>query len=77
MTKTFRVRCTLLEGRYVDPDIMEVYNVDDPSECYPTGRRQFRIGDFLSEDDFYLENEGSITEQYLVAYNKRVGRLNY
>ena len=71
MTKTFRARCTVSESGHIDPDIVEIYNVEDSSECYPAGRRQFRIGDFLSEDDFYLENQGSIDKQYLVAYRIR------
>lgn len=68
MEKKFRVRCTLLEGKYIDPDIMEVYNLDDPSEFYPAGKGEFRSGQYLNEGEFYLEADSN---NNLLAYRKK------
>ena len=71
MPKTFRVRYTLIEGRFIDPDVMEVYNIDDSTECYPTGPREFRGGQFLGEDDFILHAIDPSNENNLMAFRKR------
>jgi hypothetical protein len=70
MSKVFRARCTVLEGGYVNPDLVEIYNVEDPTECYFTGRNQFRINQVLTPDDFYLVAQPYGDEEWLIAYRK-------
>lgn len=68
--KTFISRCTLLEGKYIDPNIVEIVNVDDPLEVYPAGHNQFKVNQKLTEDDFYLEPMTYYGENYIVAFRK-------
>jgi len=59
-------RCTPIKdanGR-IDIDVTEIYNVEDPSERYPTGFNQWRIGERIQEQDI-LFHEG-------LAYNKNL-----
>ena len=62
----------LLENKYINPDIMEVYNLEDPSECYPAGKGEFRSGQYLEEGDFYLQEMSSDSGgNYLMAFRKK------
>lgn len=68
--KTFRARCTVLQSGYINPDLVEIYNVEDPTEWYPTGRNQFRINQTLTPDDFYLVPYQYGDETWMIAYRK-------
>jgi len=68
--KQFRSRCKPLPGGYIDPDVLEIYNVDDPEEVYPAGHNQFRINQRLTEEDFYLESWEKDGEIFLFAFRK-------
>jgi len=70
MNKTFRARCTALESGYINPDLVEIYNVEDPTEWYPTGRNQFRINQTLTPEDFYLVPYRYGDETWMIAYRK-------
>lgn len=70
MPKQFRARCTVMEGGYINPDVVEIYNVDDPTEVYPAGKNQFRVGQFLSEEDFSLYWFPYGDEVWQVAFRK-------
>lgn len=68
--KTFKARCTPLQGGYIDPDIVEIYNVEDPDEVYQAGHNQFRVNQTLTEEDFYVEDYYHDGEIYLVAFRR-------
>ena len=70
-SKTFRARCTILEGGYINPDLVEIYNVEDPSEWYPAGRNQFKINQILTPNDFYLEPYKYGDETWWIAYRRK------
>ena len=70
MARTFRARCTAMEGGFVNPDVVEIYNVDNPTEIYPAGRNQFKINQSLSDEDFYLEPFAYGDERWWVAFRK-------
>lgn len=70
MLKKFRSRCTVLETGYVDPDIVEIYNIEDPTEVYPAGRNQFRINHVITEDEFYLSPFHHGDEIVMLAFRK-------
>lgn len=72
MTKQFRARCTVMQDGYVNPDVVEIYNIDDPNEVYPAGRNQFRINHVVTEDEFYLAPFQYGDEVWMVAYRKPV-----
>ena len=69
-TSIFRARCTLMEGWCIDPNLVEIYNVDDPTEIYFTGHNQFRIGQRLTTEEFYLQPEQYGDETWMVAYRR-------
>ena len=69
--KIFRARCTLMQDGYVNPDVVEIYNVEDPIECYPAGKNQFRINQTLTPNDFYLEPFKYGDETWWVAFRRK------
>ena len=69
MSKQFRARCLEMEGG-ISPDVLEIYNVNNPSETYLAGTNQFRSGQYLTEDEFYLESYMYGDEEWLIAFRK-------
>ena len=69
-TSIFRARCTVMDGGFVSPDLVEIYNVDDLTEIYPAGRNQFRINQRLTTEEFYLQPEQYGDETWWIAYRK-------
>lgn len=59
-----------MEGGYIDPSLVEIYNVDDLTEVYPAAHNQFRINQRLTTDEFYLEPYQYGDEVWMVAYRK-------
>lgn len=70
MSKKFRARCIKSESGYIDPDVVEIYNLDDPLECYPAGKNQFRVGQVLGEEEFYLHSFPYGDEILQIAFRK-------
>lgn len=68
--KKYRARCTVMEGGYINPDVVEIYNLEDPTEWYPAGKNQFRVGQVLTEDEFYLNPFHYGDEIWQVAFRK-------
>ena len=68
--KVFRARCTLLEGKYINPDVVEIVNEEDPSEVYMAGFHQFKVNQTLTEEEFYLEPWTYYGEEYMIAFRK-------
>lgn len=68
--KTYKARCTVLSSGHINPDIVEIYNVDNPTEWYPAGRNQFKINQVLSENDFYLEPFKQGDQEWWVAFRR-------
>lgn len=64
----FEARCTLINGKYINPDQVEIFNVDNPSECYPAARNQFRVGQVLTEEEFRLEEFQDQWGEYQLAF---------
>ena len=69
--KQFRVRCTAMEGGYVDPDLIEIYNEEDPTEWYPAVTKQFRINEVITESDFFLTPFNYGDEVWMIANRNR------
>lgn len=69
--KTFKAKCTVLADGLINPNIMEIYNVEDPTEWYPAGKNQFRINQILTENEFYLEPFAYGDERWWVAFRRR------
>lgn len=59
-----------MDGGFVSPDLVEIYNVDDLTEIYPAGRNQFRINQRLTTEEFYLQPEQYGDETWWIAYRK-------
>ena len=68
--KKYRARCTVMEGGYINPDVVEIYNLEDPTEWYPAGKNQFRVGQFLSVEEFSLYEFPYGDEIIMVAFRK-------
>lgn len=68
--KKFKARCTVMESGHINPDLVEIYNLDNPTEWYPTGRNQFRINQVLTEEEFYLEPYKYGDEVWMIAFRK-------
>jgi hypothetical protein len=73
--KKFKVRATKDKHGMIDPDIAELFNIDDPEEIFPTGRNEFRIGDVISSDDFILYERSINGVLVLEAYSKNSWRI--
>ena len=68
--KKFRVRPSKDKDGMIDPDILEVYHTEDPLMVFPAGRSEFRVGQYLSEEEFVLNKEYRQGEETWVAYAK-------
>lgn len=65
--KTYKCTPVKDEAGLIDIDITEIYNVNDPTERYPTGFNQWRIGECIPEQDIIFYEK--------VAYNKNLAYL--
>lgn len=59
-------RCTPIkdEKGYIDVDVTEIYNLENPLERYPAGFNQWRIGERIPEQEIIFYEK--------VAYNKNL-----
>jgi hypothetical protein len=64
MEKTFRCTPIRDDKGMLDIDVTEIYNLEDPSERYPTGFNQWRIGERIQEQDILFHEN--------IAYNKKL-----
>jgi hypothetical protein len=62
--KTFKVTPVKDKDGRIDIDVVEVYDINNPEERYPTAFNQFRIGEVLTEEDFIVQGG--------VVYNKKL-----
>lgn len=72
--KSFRARPAKDGNGMIDPNIMEIYNIENPEERYAAGRNEFRIGEYVNEDQLIIHEEMDGKVKKLVAYAKNSWR---
>ena len=62
--KTYHVELVVFEDGETNPEVMNLVNVNDTTDVIMVAPDEFKVGEIVTENNFYLEEVMMVDEQY-------------
>jgi hypothetical protein len=62
--KNYKVELVVFESGETNPEVMNLVNVNDTTDVIMVAPDEFKVGEIVTENNFYLEEVMMVDEQY-------------